>query len=153
MKFTMGIALLLTGCSAPNARVVTSLNHMAALYGVVPTDPTTWKVITSGLNPSESTMSTLFGNDTAVEYSRTTTQRNYPPGSVLALVTWSQQEDLRWFGARIPAHPKSVELVAVGPAYSYRSYEGAPLRETKTSQRHADERIAYFLSQRASVMP
>ncbi|MGA7237229.1 MAG: hypothetical protein WBY44_16205 [Bryobacteraceae bacterium] len=37
----------------------------------------------------------------------------YPIGAVLALVTWTKQEDDRWFGARIPAEVKSVEFVGV----------------------------------------
>jgi|SRR5271167_1418535 len=38
----------------------------------------------------------------------------------LSLVTWKQQEDRRWFGAKIPAASKSVELVAVGTAADHR---------------------------------
>lgn len=38
----------------------------------------------------------------------------------LSLVTWKQQEDRRWFGARIPAASKSVELVVAGTAAEHR---------------------------------
>ena len=37
----------------------------------------------------------------------------YPPGAVLALVTWAQREDPHWFGARIPDRPQMVEIVQV----------------------------------------
>ena len=40
-------------------------------------------------------MYTLFGNDLAVQYAHTNPQHDYPAGSVLSLVTWSQQEDPR----------------------------------------------------------
>src|SRR5258708_7564010 len=85
-------------------------------------------------NPKgDATMSTLYGNDVAVRYARTSAERMYPAGSVLSVVTWNQQEDPRWFGAKIPQKVGSVEFVAVtGPgAYSYQRYEGSPLKKVE----------------------
>jgi hypothetical protein len=150
---------ILAGCPAPNSRVVTRLNENATLTGDIPTDPLRWRVITSGVDSHDSTMYTLFGNDTAVQYSRTNGERNYPDGSVLSLVTWEQQEDMRWFGARIPAQPKSVEFVAVRvfgngrPSYSYRNYQGTPLKERPALEGPANGRAEHVLSLRAAVMP
>ena len=105
-------------------------------------------------------MYTLFGNDLAVQYAHTNPQHDYPAGSVLSLVTWSQQEDPRWFGENIPAAPKSVEFVTVGvtdnhkPVYSYQDYEGAPLKKISAQESPRPEgRTAYLLSQPAAVMP
>jgi hypothetical protein len=147
------LILLLIACSAPNARVATTLNLDAALQGDLPVNPLQWSVITSGVDPSSATMYTLFGNDTAVQYARTNGERNYPAGSVLSLVTWQSQEDSRWFGARIPSRPKSVEIVTIQSSYSYKVYEGSPLKESKSLASMADGRRAYILSQRAAVMP
>src|ERR1700680_3811952 len=105
-------------------------------------------------------MSSLYGNDVAVRYARSNAQQGYPPGSVLSLVTWTEQEDSRWFGAKIPGKVKSVEFVTVtaGPnnqsSYSYQSYEGSPLLRTSmldgdSSGSHA----ARLLCLRAAVMP
>ena len=149
--------LALAGCSAPNSRVVTALNSEASLTGSIPRDPLQWRVITSGIDAPNSTMFTLFGNDTAIQYSRT--GRNYSHGSALALVTWRQREDSRWFGAKIPALVKSVEFVDVmiskdgSPANIYRAYQGSPLKETTCLKDHADRRATYLLSLRAAVMP
>jgi hypothetical protein len=81
-------------------------------------------------------------------------------GSVLSLVTWTQRDDDRWFGAKIPDQVKSVEFVFVGvaadgrPLYSYQEYEGKPLkRVTAQEGRTLNDRGAYLLSQRAAVMP
>lgn len=151
--------LALASCSAPNSRVVTTLNTKAALTGSIPRDPLQWRVITSGVDPRNSTMFTLFGNDAAVQYSRTGTARHYPDGSVLALVTWQQQEDSRWFGGKIPAQVKSVEFVDVrasedGHLFSvYRAYEGSPLKESTSLKSPADGRAAYLFSLRVAVMP
>ena len=155
------VALLgLLGCTSPNPRVVTTLNADAALVGDLPANPLQWKVITSALDRRDSTMSTLFGNDVAVECARTSSQHGYPAGSALALVTWTQQEDRRWFGGRIPAKPKSVEYVTVNGgtghslSYSYQEFEGSPLKRMSAQEGPApNERAAYLLSQQASVMP
>lgn len=72
-----------------------------------------WRVIATGVNTQDATMSMLFGNDLAVMHARTNPNQPYPAGSVLSLVTWTQQEDARWFGAKIPGALKSVESVTV----------------------------------------
>jgi hypothetical protein len=157
------LSISVLGCSNQNPRVVTKLNDSAALTGNLPANPFQWKVITSAINKQDSTMDTLFGNDIAVQYARTYSQHNYPAGSVLSLVTWSQQEDPRWFGGNIPSTPKSVEFVTVGatpdhkPAYTYQSFEGTPLKQTSTQDGLTgltpDSRAAYLIQQRAAVMP
>lgn len=116
------IAYLLTmaGCATTNPRVVTRLNGGAALNGDLPLNPLRWQVITSGVDPRNATMFTLFGNDAAVRHARSSADTEYPESSVLALATWEQQEDSRWFGARIPARPMSVEFVDVRAAASGR---------------------------------
>ncbi|MEO8660515.1 MAG: cytochrome P460 family protein [Bryobacteraceae bacterium] len=159
IAIAIAIALTLTGCGSRNPRVATTLNNGAVLKGELPVDPLGWRVITSGINPADATMSTLFGNDSAVEYCRTRGGRIYPAGSVLSLVTWRQQEDSRWFGARIPAQPRSVEVVKVEVSenartnYVYQDFEGVPLREVRVPAARADERVMHLLSQRAAVMP
>jgi hypothetical protein len=85
---------------------------------------------------------------------------SYPAGSVLSLVTWTQTEDTRWFGARIPSQVKSAEFVIVTGAtegqrsYSYEEYEGTPLKKSSSQDGATPtQRAAYLLSQRAAVMP
>ncbi len=154
------IAVSQFGCSGSSSRVSATLNKSAALAGNLPENPLRWKVITSTIDRSDSTMATLFGNDVAVEYARSHSQQDYPAGSVLSLVTWSQREDPYWFGANIPDQVKSVEFVTVSSqpnqpvSSSYEEYEGSPLTKT-TAQEPAliKERMAYLLSLRAAVMP
>ena len=125
-----------------------------------PANPLQWRVITSAVNKANSTMSTLYGNDAAVEYARKNPQHDYPVGSVVALVTWTQREDDRWFGARIPDRVKSVEFVAVTaapdgrPSPSYTAYEGLPLTTASPpAGATPDDRASDLLSQRAAVLP
>ena len=106
-------------------------------------------------------MSTLYGNDLAVAYAETQFPARLPGRlPMLALVTWTQTEDARWFGARIPAQVMSVEVVTVESApggtrsFSYQEFTGAPLKMSSTQQSLTPrERMAYLLSQRAAVMP
>ena len=151
------LAAGLVACSdKTNPRVLTRLNDEAALVGELPSNPLRGRVITSWVNKHDATMSTMFGNDVAVQYARTNAEMQYPAGAVLSVVTWSQQEDPRWFGGRIPQKTTAVEFVTVtGPgAYSYERYEGSSLKKV-TSGEGADpkERAAYLLAQRAAVMP
>jgi hypothetical protein len=151
------LAAGLVSCSdKTNPRVVTRLNEEAALAGELPSNPLRGKVITSWVNKKDATMSTMFGNDVAEQYARTKAAMQYPAGAVLSVVTWSQQEDPRWFGGSIPQKPRAVEFVTVtGPgAYSYERYEGSPLKNEATGEgADSKHRAAYLLAQRAAVMP
>jgi hypothetical protein len=155
MKIALAGLVLLMGCTGENARVATTLNKDAALVGELPSNPMQGKVITSWVDKQASTMTTVFGNDVAVHYARTNPESKYPAGSVLSVVTWSQQEDPRWFGGNIPAKTKSVEFVSVeANAYSYQRYEGSPLKKVAGEDGAApNDRAAYLLGQRAAVMP
>ena len=150
----------IAGCASDGSRTTATFNQGAALAGELPTNPLAWRVISSSIAPGNGTMSTLYGNDIAVDYARTHSQPDYPAGSVLSLVTWTQIEDSRWFGAKIPAQVKSVEFLTVrgadggDPNFSYEGYSGSPLKKASTQQFGAPpDRIAYFLSSRAAVMP
>ena len=150
---------ILAGCAAPNPRIKTKLNDAAMLVGSIPVDPLRWNAITSRVNRHDATFSILFGNDAAVRHSRTNASHDYPTGSVIAFVTWHQQEDIRWFGGQIPAAAKSVEFVSVEsgeqgrPSVAYEVYEGSPLKKTSLADDRANSRVAFLLSQRAAGMP
>jgi hypothetical protein len=157
--FAVAFAITLGACSAPNSRVATSMNAKAALLDNLPADVLDWRVITSGVRPRDNTMFTLLGNDAAIRYSRSSSAQRYPVGCEFALATWAQQEDSRWFGAKLPAEAKSVEFVEIEtgengtPSYRYEAYEGSPLRKTKEPLARSDQRATYILSLRAAVMP
>jgi hypothetical protein len=158
--FAMIFGLTVSGCSQDNRGLSATLNQSASLSGELPANPLKWKVITSGVSTTDSTMFTLYGNDIAVQCARTDSQHNYPNGSAISLVTWTQQEDGRWFGAKIPNQVKSVEFVSVGaatdgrPSYSYQKFEGTPLKRTSVQDERAQaDRAAELLSRRAAMMP
>ncbi len=142
------------------AKVSDVFNGNAALPSDLPYQPFQWRVITSSVDKQNLTMSTLYGNDLAVNHARTSLQGPYPAGAVLSLVTWHQQEDQHWFGGRIPGKVQSIEFVTVDPssdnktAYSYQAYEGDSLKKMSSSDASVTRpRIDFILSRRASVMP
>ena len=157
--FGMIVALGLLGCASNKRSVSAKRNRGAALVGELPANPLQWKVITSEASAADSTMATLFGNDLAIECVRSNSQHDYPNGAALALVTWTQQEDERWYGGKIPGPAKSVEFVFVSAAadgraaYSYQKFAGTPLKQISAQEQAGNERLAYLLSQRAAVMP
>jgi hypothetical protein len=153
----------LAGCDGVNPRVATSLNQDAALTGQLPANPLQWKILTSWIDKTDKEhplMSTLYGNDVAVGYARANAGQAYPAGSELALVTWGQQEDPRWFGGNMPKTAWSVEFVTVTvganqkPSYAYQKFGGSPLSKVPSQDGAvSDARAAFLLSQRAAVMP
>lgn len=148
------------GCHLPvrNSDYVFTIPVSRRLDGSLPSNPLEWNVITTSIDRPSSTMSTLYGNDLAVQHSRRSSDANYQPGAVLSLVTWTQREDPNWFGAKIPGQVKSVEFVTAAagengrPSYEYRNYEGSPLALVADGP-STGTRVAYLLSLRASVMP
>lgn len=152
------LLLMLIGCSQPNARVTTRFNRDAGVSGELPYNPLQWEVIAFTLNHDDHTLATVLGNDQAIAYARKNATHAYPAGSVLSVITWSQEEDPRWFGGNIPSNLRSVEVLEVnGPnhgGYLYTLYGGSPLRKlVSTQEKSPTGRAAYILGQRAAVMP
>jgi cytochrome P460 len=154
-----------SGCAGPPrvAPLAATINEGASLSAAqsnaLPANPLKWRIITSSIDPQTSTMSTLYGNDTAVQYARSNTKHNYPVGSQLALVTWTRRDDPRYFGARIPDHLKSIEFVSVAELpgetrFSYEKFEGTPLAQTQSDDSPNPSPSAQsLLNQRAAVLP
>ncbi|MGJ5818422.1 hypothetical protein [Paludibaculum fermentans] len=158
----LGVAacLALGGCSGSNPLTAPHLNQAGSEITSVTPGPLAGAVITSWIDSNEKTMSVMTGNEVAVQHARTGGGPDYPQGSTLSVATWEQAEDERWFGARIPNAPRSVEVLTVSSSaggkrlFSYRRYEGRPLkRVVDQDATPADERIQFLLSQRAAVMP
>jgi len=116
----VALLLLLIGCSEPNARAKTRLNRDAEVSGELPYNPLQWEVIASTLNHNDHTLATVLGNEQAISYARKNTSHEYPAGSVLSVITWSQEEDPRWFGGNIPGNVRSVEFLEVQPGQDRR---------------------------------
>ena len=154
------LLLSMSGCSSANPATSAKLNDGAALRGELPANPLQWRVVSMTVDRAEGTTSTLYGNDIAVEYARANPQGDYPVGSQLAVVTWTQLEDPRWFGAKIPASVKSIEFITAEKVvnghsiFAYKKFGGNPLKEiAQPASADLDGRVSFIASQRAAVLP
>jgi hypothetical protein len=91
-------------------------------------------VITSN-DQANATISTLYGNDAAVGYARTSVGKGCPEVLKLALVTCARPNDDRYFGTKLPNAVPSAEFLFVEagndghPGYYCERSEGTPLRK------------------------
>lgn len=155
LQYSAFILLLLIamGCQQQNNHAG-ELNKAASLPEHLHFNQLGLKVITSMISKKEATMSTLYGNELALKYTKSKGDSTLA-GMVFALVTWKQQDDERWFGAKIPGQFQSVEMVttkANGNAVqtTYKIDKGEKLNIGSLAEK---ERIKYILAQKASVMP
>jgi hypothetical protein len=150
--------LPVTTAHVPGEEIVN--NQAAALQASLPYQPLDWQAITMFVDPNSHTMSALYGNDVAMQsvnaHSNASEGSAYMPGSVLALVTWVQRDDPHWFGARIPAVPKSVEFVQVaasGQINHYRRFAGENMAETNLEAAETAKRMSLILNLAAARLP
>jgi hypothetical protein len=149
-----GCMLLLAACS--DNKPVELYNTKAALPSSPKYNLDGLKVITSFVNKTKGTASTLYGNDLALK-SAIDGNKTVVANEVFTLVTWTQQEDDHWFGAKIPSDVESVEVIKAVPsgnsvAVNYEQLEGKQLT-LKTDTVGQAERIKYILGQKPSVLP
>ncbi|MDR3025049.1 hypothetical protein [Chryseobacterium sp.] len=114
------------------------------------------KVVTSSINHKEQTMMTLYGTDSAIDELEDYPEKSNNKERILALITWSQKEDPYWYGAKIPDHLLSVEVIKSGLPFSdnsniqYQKYEGKELKKVNAD---GADRIRTILSMKPSIMP
>lgn len=125
------LALIFSACGnqAPEAGLI---NTQASLPNSLKFEEMGLKVKSSFINKKAGTMSMLYASGPG-------------SGETLVLVTWKQQDDARWFGAKVPGALNTIEIVA---ANSYRKYEGGKQVNVEDMAR-----LAYILRQQPSVMP
>jgi hypothetical protein len=139
-----------------NTSLPANLNTKASLPDSFKFSPAGLKVITTFINREQGTMSTLYGNALALQQAIDSNKRLIA-GELFTLVTWKQQPDQHWFGAKIPCDLLSVEILKTNHigdtiATNYERYEGKTLVPDSDISRRS-ERIHFILDERPSVMP
>jgi len=136
-------------------------NAAAVLPSGLPWQPLGWRVITMYVDPKTHTTATLFGNNTAMQVvghgeGPAAQALSYPPGAVLALVSWAQRDDPHWFGGRIPDRPLAVEFVQVASGRNedtYRVFEGDRFVEAHVEAVAATQRTHFILNLKQASLP
>ena len=148
---TLALLLACTGCTAKRTPPAQIMNTGADIpLASLPNNPLAWRVVTSGANRTQKIMYTLYADDNAIGRARSS--GDYPPGSQIALVTWTQKEDPHWFGGSIPGQPVSVEYLSFSASTpKYTRFIGHPLTQDTAPVDPA--RILYITSMKPALMP
>lgn len=154
LNITIGIFILIVLASCGLSTGI-GLNEQASVKTAdkLPENPLILPVITSSIRHMDSTMASLYGNETAFGYAIHHSDNQYPAGSILYEVTWLQQADEQWAGANIPKQIHSIERLeytATGRAI-YTLYKGSPLK--KVTAVDEASRVAAISKQRIAVSP
>lgn len=158
MKKIFGLAILLLALASCKEKPVENRNSEASLPESFGFDQMQLKVISSSINPAAGTMGTLYGNEVAVKAMRSEQTDSTHAKKTLVLVTWKQQDDPKWFGAKIPAGLMLAEtLTTSGPFsdtknISYKKYTGKNLQPV-TSSPDDEKRILEILQIKPSILP
>ncbi|OKS87582.1 hypothetical protein RG47T_3043 [Mucilaginibacter polytrichastri] len=153
-----GMVAILYACGdSANNNNAGTINARASLPDSLKFTALGYKVVTLSINKKLGTMSTLYGNKQALDNAIAGAD-DVKAGEAFALITWKQQDDDRWFGAKIPGNLQSVEMIKTAAdasgkvAIAYTHLEGknlSPIADTL----HNAERIKYIFDQKPSVMP
>jgi Haem-binding domain/Cytochrome P460 len=106
-------------------------NAAAAWPADVSVNPRELGAIGASFDAAGGSIAITFGNALARQYARARGEETYAAGAVFARVSWSEQEDRQWFGARIPGSPRLVEVVKLvagdqgGVDPRYESFDGS----------------------------
>jgi hypothetical protein len=148
------VLILLMACKEKRQELL-NIKASVQLNDELKENPLLMHPLTSSVNPKDSIMSTLYGNDIAFDYAKKNLDSNYPNGAVLYEVNWKQKPDELWFGANVPGEITSVEKIIFKPNNSseYEVFEGKPLKKIKIDTATATSRKNVIISQRMAVSP
>lgn len=155
-NIVLGTLLALSACSQSKVPAG-QLNEAASLPAAFDFNKLGMRVLSTFINRQQATTATLYGNDLARQAALGGSD-GAQPGEVLALVTWRQQADPNWFGARIPGALHSLELLRISPGsagrpvVTYQCFTGRDLT-LRPDTLHQQARIAYLLAQKPAVLP
>lgn len=153
-SFYLIVLILLMACKEKRQEL---LNTKASVQrnDELKENPLLMHPLTSSVNPKDIIMSTLYGNDIALNYAKKNLGSNYPNGAVLYEVNWKQKPDELWFGANVPNEIISVEKITFKEENSseYEVFEGKPLKKIKRDSAIENSRKENIVSQRMAVSP
>lgn len=144
---------LFAGCNQTTAPA-DLINEKASLPNTFSISDLHQRVLSSFYNTEDSTNSILYGDKGAEEILQKG-ERSASPAFSLTLVTWHQQEDPHWFGARIPGNLISVERLTKANMHDrlfYQKLSGKQLIAVNDTSGNG-ERIRFILSQQPLIQP
>ncbi|ASK32234.1 hypothetical protein CEY12_20030 [Chryseobacterium sp. T16E-39] len=157
MKIIIYLSLVLVAVLSCHSDSKENLNKEASVQknDGLAENPLLMTPITSSIQPKDSTMSTLYGNQIAEKYAKNNSASQYPEGAVLYEVTWKQKPDELWYGANVPKDIFSVEKITFqnNGKCNYEIYKGNPLQRQQTNEKNEIPRITFITGQKMAVSP
>lgn len=146
--------VLCTNCTKITADVINEKASITA-NAELPENPLVMTPISFSINPMISQVSTLFCNEISIHHLDKNDSLLYPKGAIFYQVTWSQEADPWWFGAKIPNSIIKVERLQFNGADlpDYKVYTGNPLKRITQQSIDKNSRIKFILSQNRLKMP
>lgn len=152
---TITFSFLLCSC---NKALPENRNEQASLPEKFNFKEMKLKAITTFIHPENHTTSTLYGNENA--YNALLHSDSTPSNSSknLVLITWKQQDDPKWFGAKIPGSLVSIETLKTNTNFkdlqniTYEFLPGGHLEKNIPASDNG-KRIKDILAVQPAVMP
>ncbi|SFM89810.1 hypothetical protein SAMN05428949_1216 [Chitinophaga sp. YR627] len=147
------LALLPAGCS-DSPIIDHQVNTDASFPGNLSFDRKGLKVISTFIDRKQGLVSTLYGNDIALNAAKSGTQES-ARGLVMVMATWSQQPNPYWYGNNIPGRLRTVEMVTSNSQTGKHMYSTCDQKSWQGNSviPNSEERIRYILGLKPSVMP
>ncbi|MFC3158767.1 hypothetical protein SAMN05443633_11552 [Chryseobacterium arachidis] len=148
-------AFILMNSCKENSKQLINIKASVQQNDELKENPLLMHPMTSSIQPKESTMSTLYGNDEAFQYAQKNFNSAYPQNAILYEVTWKQKADELWFGANVPKEIESVEKITFGNNNEavYEIFQGKPLKKIKKDVAFENTRKELITSQKMAVSP
>lgn len=149
--YCIALVFIISSC---NTNSGVNLNEEASIQNLrdLTENPLLLNAITTSINPKNNTMSVLYGNIIAYTCARTG-NTNYTEGAVLYEVTWQQQNDEQWFGAKIPKSISTIERIEfISTNIPKYTLFQANIHQI-SNPNFINKRIAWILGQTMSVSP
>lgn len=158
IKFSI-IYYILTGIVTVSCTTQTdsTINMESSILqlGDLPENPLLLTPLSTGIQPKNSSMFTVYGNYEAVQYYKQVPNSTNFANAAIYKVTWKQKEDEVWFGGNIPAQIKSVERVTFNKEQwpVYELYTGVSMKKVMIEKQKSIKRANEIMTQKIAVLP
>lgn len=155
LTITVMFSFLLCSC---NKALPENRNQSASLPEKFNFEAMKLTTITTFINTQNHTTSTLYGNENACAAILNPDSINNNNHKTLVCITWKQQDDPNWFGAKIPGQLASIETLTTDTHFKdtlniYYKFLPGGHSEKNTPIPDANKRIKAILALRPAVMP
>lgn len=146
------LLLAILACKQPEVNI----NEDASLPESFQFDKLDLRTIGSTINSKARTTSILYGNNNALN-ALINPEESIKGEKILVFITWEQQDDPRWFGAKIPSDFLMMEILKTNDDFSKKEKINYVLEKGKyfktNIETDLENRIEYITQIQPAIMP